>query len=198
MMDRKIYGAGVKDKVVLEFFFSSRRRHTRWTGDWSSDVCSSACHHDERVVTGEAVGSAGPGLRAVRRGLGLDEVRRVDAGPRLLLLVPPDVLLALAPGLALGVGGGAVVEDAAVVRPGPAPLLGRRALLAAGLAVRRPVDAPGVDAGVDPAAAAGGAVGLEIGVHAGQLARLVAGQVPPVDLLQDGLATDLAVLVEGV
>src|SRR5690348_18092793 len=25
----------------LNFFFSSRRRHTRWTGDWSSDVCSS-------------------------------------------------------------------------------------------------------------------------------------------------------------
>src|SRR6266487_2911385 len=23
------------------FLFSSRRRHTRWTGDWSSDVCSS-------------------------------------------------------------------------------------------------------------------------------------------------------------
>src|SRR5690348_6854597 len=26
---------------ILLFFFSSRRRHTRWTGDWSSDVCSS-------------------------------------------------------------------------------------------------------------------------------------------------------------
>src|SRR5690348_18342614 len=26
---------------VCFFFFSSRRRHTRWTGDWSSDVCSS-------------------------------------------------------------------------------------------------------------------------------------------------------------
>src|SRR5690348_18339100 len=25
----------------MYFFFSSRRRHTRWTGDWSSDVCSS-------------------------------------------------------------------------------------------------------------------------------------------------------------
>src|SRR5690348_18020996 len=25
----------------IVFFFSSRRRHTRWTGDWSSDVCSS-------------------------------------------------------------------------------------------------------------------------------------------------------------
>src|SRR5437879_6694801 len=26
---------------VLCFFFSSRRRHTRYIGDWSSDVCSS-------------------------------------------------------------------------------------------------------------------------------------------------------------
>src|SRR5438876_8138267 len=28
-------------KHTLLVFFSSRRRHTRWTGDWSSDVCSS-------------------------------------------------------------------------------------------------------------------------------------------------------------
>src|SRR5207253_3826948 len=28
------------DRVRL-FFFSSRRRHTRWPRDWSSDVCSS-------------------------------------------------------------------------------------------------------------------------------------------------------------
>src|SRR6266487_6498971 len=27
--------------LLVVFFFSSRRRHTRWTGDWSSDVCSS-------------------------------------------------------------------------------------------------------------------------------------------------------------
>src|SRR5690625_7970885 len=26
---------------VVDFFFSSRRRHTRWPRDWSSDVCSS-------------------------------------------------------------------------------------------------------------------------------------------------------------
>src|SRR6266508_6028657 len=31
------------------FFFSSRRRHTRWPRDWSSDVCSS----DLRARTGE-------------------------------------------------------------------------------------------------------------------------------------------------
>src|SRR5260370_15431785 len=27
--------------VILRFFFSSRRRHTRFKCDWSSDVCSS-------------------------------------------------------------------------------------------------------------------------------------------------------------
>src|SRR5256885_6269572 len=27
--------------VLIFFFFSSRRRHTRLQGDWSSDVCSS-------------------------------------------------------------------------------------------------------------------------------------------------------------
>src|SRR6266508_5663354 len=26
---------------MIFFFFSSRRRHTRWPRDWSSDVCSS-------------------------------------------------------------------------------------------------------------------------------------------------------------
>src|SRR6266481_8436307 len=26
---------------LARFFFSSRRRHTRWNCDWSSDVCSS-------------------------------------------------------------------------------------------------------------------------------------------------------------
>src|SRR5437764_8846516 len=29
------------DALNEEFFFSSRRRHTRYIGDWSSDVCSS-------------------------------------------------------------------------------------------------------------------------------------------------------------
>src|SRR5256885_8784384 len=31
----------VRYSVKLFFFFSSRRRHTRLQGDWSSDVCSS-------------------------------------------------------------------------------------------------------------------------------------------------------------
>src|SRR5689334_23944955 len=30
--------------LCFYFFFSSRRRHTRWNCDWSSDVCSSDLH----------------------------------------------------------------------------------------------------------------------------------------------------------
>src|SRR6266487_6205154 len=47
------------------FFFSSRRRHTRWTGDWSSDVCSSdlrpfATDTPHGSVTGTLVALPGP------------------------------------------------------------------------------------------------------------------------------------------
>src|SRR5437879_11558341 len=31
----------LKCLLMFYFFFSSRRRHTRYIGDWSSDVCSS-------------------------------------------------------------------------------------------------------------------------------------------------------------
>src|SRR3989449_6300146 len=34
-------GAGAQVRARLVFFFSSRRRHTRCSRDWSSDVCSS-------------------------------------------------------------------------------------------------------------------------------------------------------------
>src|SRR3712207_8305608 len=38
----------------MYFFFSSRRRHTRYWRDWSSDVCSSDLEHRHDVV-GERV-----------------------------------------------------------------------------------------------------------------------------------------------
>src|SRR5437764_7917065 len=34
------------------FFFSSRRRHTRYIGDWSSDVCSSDLHSTSDLARG--------------------------------------------------------------------------------------------------------------------------------------------------
>src|SRR5207248_7582294 len=43
---------------VYFFFFSSRRRHTRSYGDWSSDVCSSDLQAS-RPVTGDPAGWEG-------------------------------------------------------------------------------------------------------------------------------------------
>src|SRR5256885_11106671 len=34
-------------RLRFDFFFSSRRRHTRLQGDWSSDVCSSDLEFQE-------------------------------------------------------------------------------------------------------------------------------------------------------
>src|SRR5688500_19722459 len=43
------------------FFFSSRRRHTRLQGDWSSDVCSSDLIEASRVRDRSAHASGGSG-----------------------------------------------------------------------------------------------------------------------------------------
>src|SRR2546429_1821888 len=43
-------------RETVEFFFSSRRRHTRCSRDWSSDVCSS----DLEVERGGSGRSGGP------------------------------------------------------------------------------------------------------------------------------------------
>src|SRR5690625_138163 len=45
-----LYGLAVTRRLS-SFFFSSRRRHTRWPRDWSSDVCSSDLHEEVPTVT---------------------------------------------------------------------------------------------------------------------------------------------------
>src|SRR2546426_2703211 len=50
--------------ISLFFFFSSRRRHTRLQGDWSSDVCSSDLLYDAEA---SAEGSQADGLLAESR-----------------------------------------------------------------------------------------------------------------------------------
>src|SRR5690606_22348605 len=41
--------------IHLEFFFSSRRRHTRFSRDWSSDVCSSDLLHIDAHAAAKSV-----------------------------------------------------------------------------------------------------------------------------------------------
>src|SRR6266850_3955736 len=45
------------NSICYFFFFSSRRRHTRLQGDWSSDVCSSDLCADTQVVELGALGA---------------------------------------------------------------------------------------------------------------------------------------------
>src|SRR5215210_8620670 len=49
--------------IICFFFFSSRRRHTRYIGDWSSDVCSSDLHAGDEPPQRRPRG----GVQAVRR-----------------------------------------------------------------------------------------------------------------------------------
>src|SRR2546430_15758750 len=53
----------VKSTLCLFFFFSSRRRHTRFDCDWSSDVCSSDLNPGR---TSTACSSAERARRSVR------------------------------------------------------------------------------------------------------------------------------------
>src|SRR5439155_16354371 len=63
------------------FFFSSRRRHTRWPRDWSSDVCSSdlavAVERPGIVVGGTAWAFARPDLEQRFDYLFVDEAGQV-------------------------------------------------------------------------------------------------------------------------
>src|SRR6266481_7399322 len=62
---------------MVFFFFSSRRRHTRWNCDWSSDVCSSDLHQF-RVYNPE-IGDGRGFLFAQLRG---DRDRLMDLGTK--------------------------------------------------------------------------------------------------------------------
>src|SRR4051794_22334767 len=48
--------------IGMSIFFSSRRRHTIWTGDWSSDVCSSDLVRDN-ALGADPRACDGPALR---------------------------------------------------------------------------------------------------------------------------------------
>src|SRR5439155_10929124 len=60
----KVVTAFVRDDLPTRgiFFFSSRRRHTRWPRDWSSDVCSPISRYGI-----PAAGMGGPAQDPVRK-----------------------------------------------------------------------------------------------------------------------------------
>src|SRR5688500_1737433 len=66
--------------VYIVFFFSSRRRHTRLQGDWSSDVCSSDLR-DDRVNLAD-ISNVGQRVRIEQHEIGelahLDGAKRIE------------------------------------------------------------------------------------------------------------------------
>src|SRR5690606_40655299 len=66
--------AAMSTPPIVGFFFSSRRRHTRFSRDWSSDVCSSDLRlrlHRCRLTAGEDPDAIAPVLLGpVERGIG--------------------------------------------------------------------------------------------------------------------------------
>src|SRR3712207_8638439 len=67
----------MSDEVGMFFFFSSRRRHTRYWRDWSSDVCSSDLYL--WIFPQEVEGGYQP------------EREQIGSGPFILQSVQPDV-----------------------------------------------------------------------------------------------------------
>src|SRR5207253_5547325 len=70
------------------FFFSSRRRHTRWPRDWSSDVCFPILHLHAAPGRREPVGGSVEGDRRQRSRTGGRAVRTGGEQD----LPPPDLL----------------------------------------------------------------------------------------------------------
>src|SRR5690606_40897067 len=73
------------------FFFSSRRRHTRFSRDWSSDVCSSDLAIAQRIRYLEL----GRKLDQITA-LHLEQLRHVQAGPGIGSPVMPMIGLTIA------------------------------------------------------------------------------------------------------
>src|SRR5256885_13195247 len=67
--------ARLRHAVWLLFFFSSRRRHTRLQGDWSSDVCSSDLNRAGRAERAR-------NARRVRILIGIERVAAPTAARR--------------------------------------------------------------------------------------------------------------------
>src|SRR5699024_10351138 len=104
--------------------------------------------------------------------------------PAPLLVIPPDVLLALAPRSPVRVGGGPVVQDSSIAGPCPAPIPLARARPTARYTIGSLVDTVGVHTGIDPAARGCRTVGQQLPVRRERPAGIRPGHVVTVDLGQ--------------
>ena len=67
------------NRFLVVFFFSSRRRHTRCSRDWSSDVCSSDLELTADIYIRQIV-AAGMSLEAIKPGSFKKQSKELDTG----------------------------------------------------------------------------------------------------------------------
>src|SRR2546422_6143278 len=98
---------------AIFFFFSSRRRHTRCSRDWSSDVCSSDLYANLGAVY-RKLGMPREARRALQRELvlRLRNLFRLKKRHRALAELAHEALRLGNPGLALRIGRRALEQDA--------------------------------------------------------------------------------------
>src|SRR5256885_3661073 len=75
---------------VLHFFFSSRRRHTRLQGDWSSDVCSSDLSL-RKIPARQKTPTTSPYVRRRNQALPRVHVARLLSAPHRGAAFPPEL-----------------------------------------------------------------------------------------------------------
>src|SRR5690606_40227735 len=76
------------------FFFSSRRRHTRFSRDWSSDVCSS----DLSTILGKKIGVSVGSINHLYLLSVLESLGATPDDVELINTAPPDLGVALQTG----------------------------------------------------------------------------------------------------
>src|SRR5690625_5750322 len=86
--------------LIWFFFFSSRRRHTRWPRDWSSDVCSSDLDEGARKFSLKAKIAGGAQMFTFQTS---SEITRI--GPRNITAVKERLKMHRIPIVAEDVGG---------------------------------------------------------------------------------------------
>src|SRR6266702_5086739 len=74
------------------FFFSSRRRHTSWPRDWSSDVCSSDLHQQGEDQQEHHADQPAPGL-GLCWGQSHPATRTVVVAPQIARLMKKSMML---------------------------------------------------------------------------------------------------------
>src|ERR1700730_10574298 len=147
----------VPDRRLERFVMSGQRSIAK--PDRDPDPSEAVPVQEERLVSRQSSIALGVLRRLIVRRLRRREIGNVEARPFLAFEIPPNELLSLAPGIAVGTSGSAIVKNSPVRRPSEPPSVAIETL---GGPLVRPILAHlWKDTGINPTAARGRAIRFE-------------------------------------